>query len=256
MIPFDGWTSLLIFVRISTFFVSAPIFSGRQIPAPVKIGLSGILTILCAGVIKDQVSSVSGGVLVLLILKEFLVGLVLGMVANILLYSVQLAGTLIDTQTGFSMATLFDPTSETSMQLTGRFKNILAILFFFAIDAHHMLIQGILASFDWVSVNASVPAWMDGRISTFFLLCLKQLFLLGFMMAAPIFGTLLIVDITLGIIAKTVPQMNIFVIAPPIKILLFFLLYIFVLPSFFYLLKILVENMIDSMSSILKIMGA
>lgn len=256
MIPFNGWTSLLIFVRIATFFVSAPIFSGRQVPASIKIGLSGILTILCTSVIKDPVLSASSGTLVLLILKEFFVGITLGMVANLMLYSVQFAGSLIDIQTGFSMATLFDPASQTSMQLTGRFKNILAILFFFAIDAHHLLIQGILASFDWVSVNSSIPAWMDGRISTFFLICVKQMLMLGFMMAVPILGTLFLVDVSLGIIAKTVPQMNIFVVAPPIKIMLYFLLYIFVLPSFFYLLRILVENMIDSMVSILRIMGA
>ncbi|MDF2535267.1 MAG: hypothetical protein K0R18_1426 [Bacillales bacterium] len=251
-----GWTSLLIFVRITTFFVSAPIFSAMQVPATIKVGLGAMLTILCVGVIKDPVQSVSSGELILLILKEFLVGLALGMAANIILYSVQLAGTLIDTQTGFSMATLFDPTFGTSMQLTGRLKNIMAILFFFATDAHHLLIQGILSSFDWVSVSSTVPAWMDGRISTFFLMCLNQLFMLGFMMAAPILGTLFIADVALGIIARTVPQMNIFAIAPPIKIMLYFMLYIFVLPSFFYLLKILVENMIDSMGSILKIMGA
>lgn len=256
MIPFNGWTSLLIFVRITSFVISAPIFSGRQIPAPLKIGLSAMLTILCVGVVKDPVQSVSNGTLVLLILKEFFVGIVLGMAANIMFYSVQFAGTLIDVQTGFSMATLFDPTSQTTMQLTGRFKNILAILFFFATDAHHLLIQGILASFDWVSVNDAVPAWMDGRISTFFLMCVKQMFVLGFMMAIPILGTLLIVDVALGIIARTVPQMNIFAIAPPLKIILYFLLYSFVLPGFFYLLKILIENMVDSMGSILKIMGA
>lgn len=256
MDAFISWSSLLIFVRIATFMLAAPVLSGRQIPAPYKIGLSVMLTVLCVGVVKGQVHSLSNGTIVLLIFKEFFVGLVLGMIANIMLYSVQFAGTLIDLQTGFSMATLFDPTYGTSVQLTGQFKNILAILFFFATDAHHLLIQGILASFDWVSVDASVPAWMDGRISTFFLVCLNQMFMVGFMMAAPIIGTLFIVDISIGIIARTVPQMNIFAVAPPLKILLYFLIYLFVLPSFFYLLKVLFENMYDSMDSILKIMGA
>lgn len=80
--------------------------------------------------------------------------------------------------------------------------------------------------------------------------------MVGFMMAAPIVGTLFIVDISFGIIARTVPQMNIFAVAPPLKILLYFLIYIFILPSFFYLLKVLFENMFDSMDTILKIMGA
>lgn len=256
MADFHWWTLLLIFVRITTFMLTAPVISGRQVPAPFKIGFSVMLTALCVSVVKDPIQSVSNGTLVLLILKEFFVGLVLGMTANVMLYAVQFAGTLIDLETGFSMANLFDPTFETNMQLTGQLKNMLAILFFFATDAHHLLIQGILASFDWVSVHSFVPAWMDGRISTFFLVCIRQMFMVGFMMAAPIVGTLFIVDISFGIIARTVPQMNIFAVAPPLKILLYFLIYIFILPSFFYLLKVLFENMFDSMDTILKIMGA
>jgi flagellar biosynthetic protein FliR len=82
------------------------------------------------------------------------------------------------------------------------------------------------------------------------------MFMIGFMMSAPIIGTLFIVDAALGVVARTVPQVNIFVVAPPLKILINFLIYILVLPSFFYLLNVLFETMFDSMSSILKIMGA
>ncbi|PFP30766.1 flagellar biosynthetic protein FliR [Bacillus sp. AFS073361] len=252
----SSWVNfLLVFVRITTFMVTAPLFSGRQIPAHYKIGFSAALSVLCVGVMKEPVGSVSEATIVLLILKEFLVGIVLGMAANILFYAVQLAGSLIDLQIGFSMANLFDPTFGTNTQLTGRLKNILAILVLLSTNCHHLLIQGILASFDWITLKELVPAWSDGRLSTFLLECLTQMFMLGFMMAAPIIGTLFVVDVALGIIARIVPQMNIFAVMPPIKILLFFLIYIFILPSFFYLLKVLFDNMFESMYSILKIMG-
>lgn len=250
------WTFLLILVRISTFMITAPVFSGRQIPVHYKIGLSVALTFLTIGVIDKPSDDFPESMIVLLILKEVLVGIVLGLVANILFYAVQFAGTIIDFQIGFMMANLYDPTFETSTQLTGRLKNILAILFLLTTNGHHLIIQGILASFDWVTVQALVPAWMDGRISTFMLECLKQMFMIGFMIAAPILGTLFVVDLAIGIIAKTVPQMNIFAIFPPVKILIHFMLYIFILPSFFYLLKILFETMFESMHSILKILGA
>ncbi|MDQ0199545.1 flagellar biosynthetic protein FliR [Neobacillus ginsengisoli] len=252
---YSWWTFLLIFVRITSFLLTAPLFSGRQIPVIYKIGFSILLSILCASVVKEPIQSMSLGFTVLLILKEFIVGIALGLAATIILYSVQLAGTLIDVQIGFSMASLFDPTFGANTQLTGRLKNILAILVLFTTDGHHLLIQGILASFDWVSLQASVPSWMDGRLSTFLLECIKQMFIIGFMMATPIIGTLFVVDIALGIIARTVPQMNIFAISPPVKILIHFLIYILILPSFFYLLNVLFENMFGSMSSILKIMG-
>ncbi|WHZ05422.1 flagellar biosynthetic protein FliR [Neobacillus sp. YX16] len=250
------WTFLLIFVRITTFMITAPVFSGRQIPVIYKIGFSIVLSFLCVGVVKEPIDTVTQGLLLLLILKEFFVGIVLGLAANILMYSVQLAGSLLDYQIGFFMANLYDPTFGTNTQLTGQFQNILAILVLLATNGHHLIIQGILASFDWVSLQALVPAWIDGRISTFFLDSLVKMFLIGFMMALPIVGTLFVVDVGLGIMAKTVPQMNIFVIFPPIKILIHFMIYIVILPSFFYLLKVLFENMYEAMYSILKIMGA
>ncbi|WP_251554686.1 flagellar biosynthetic protein FliR [Neobacillus muris] len=249
------WTFLLVFVRITAFIMTAPLFSGRQIPGQFKIGLGVVLTILCAGVIDQPVDSLSLGTTVILILKELLAGIVLGLAAQILFQAVQLAGTIIDLHTGFSMANLFDPTFGTSTQLTGSFKNILAILMLLTTNGHHLLIQGVLASFDWVELQALIPAWSDGRIASFFLECLAQMFMIGFMMAAPIVGTLFIVDFALGIVARTVPQMNIFAIMPPVKILIYFCIYILILPSFFYLLNILFETMFESMASILKIMG-
>jgi len=247
---------LLVFVRISSFMVTVPVFSGRQIPNRYKIGFSVVLSVLCVGVINEPIQSFPLGKMVLLILKEFMVGIVLGLVANILFYAVQLAGALLDLLIGFSMASLFDPTFGTNSQITGRFKNILAILVLLATNGHHLLIQGILASFDWITLQSSVPAWMDGRLSTFLMDCVQQMFMIGFMMAAPLIGTLFIVDVALGIIARTVPQMNVFAIFPPVKILIHFMMYIFILPGFFYLLKVLFETMFGSIHSILKIMGA
>jgi flagellar biosynthesis protein FliR len=249
------WTLLLVIVRITSFMVTVPVFSGRQIPSIYKIAFSVMLSVLCIGMIEKPIDTFMPGMLALLILKEFAVGIVLGMVANILFYSVQLAGSLVDFQVGLSMASLFDPTFGTNSQLTGRFKNILTILVLLSTNGHHLLIQGILASFDWISLQDTVPAFLDGQLSTFLLECVKQMFMIGFMMAVPIMGTLFLVDIASGIMARTVPQMNIFAVFPPLKLLIHFFIYIFILPSFFYLLKILFETMYGSMSTILKILG-
>ncbi|MEH7076586.1 flagellar biosynthetic protein FliR [Neobacillus drentensis] len=249
------WTLLLIFIRITTFMVTAPLFSGRQIPNQYKIGFSAVLSILCVGLVKEPIPELDESFIIVLILKEFLVGIVLGMVGNILLYAVQMAGSLMDVLIGFSMASLFDPTFGTSAQLSGRMQNTLALLVLLATDGHHLLIQGVLTSFDWIPIQATVPAFTDGHLASFLLDCVQQMFLIGFMMAAPIIGTLFLVDVALGIIARTVPQMNLFAVFPPMKIMIHFFIYIFILPSFFYLLKILFENMFTSMYSILKIMG-
>ncbi|HJV47270.1 MAG TPA: flagellar biosynthetic protein FliR [Bacillota bacterium] len=247
---------LLIFVRITSFMVTVPLFSGRQIPAPYKIGLSFVLSILCMGMVTEPLKDTTEGVYILLILKEFFVGIVLGFAANILFYSIQLAGSIIDLQIGFSMANVFDPNYGMTTNLTGRFKDLLAILVLLSTNGHHLLIQGILASFDWISIQNFVPALTDGQVSSFLLECLKKMFIIGFMIATPIIGTLFIVDAALGIVARTVPQMNIFAVGLPIKVLSYFSIYIIILPSFFYLLNILFETMFGSMNSILKLMGA
>jgi flagellar biosynthesis protein FliR len=249
------WTFLFVLVRITSFFLTVPIFSGRQIPATYKIGFSVMLSLLCVGIVDQPMQSTTQGTLVLLLLKEVMVGVALGLVASILFYSVQLAGSLIDFQVGMAMASLFDPTSGTNTQLTGSFKNILAILVLLSTNGHHLLIQGILASFDWIGFQSFVPAILDGRLSTFLLDCIQQMFMIGLMMALPIMGTLFIVDVASGIMAKTVPQMNIFAVFVPAKFLIHFFVYIFILPSFFYLLKLLFETMYSSMSSILNILG-
>ena len=192
----------------------------------------------------------------LFILKEAMAGIALGFVASIFLYAVRVAGTFIDFQVGFFMGNMFDPTFGTNTMLTGQFKNVLAVLVLLATNGHHLLIQGVLASFDWIALHALIPAWMDGRMSTFLLKCIAEMFMLGFMIALPVIGTLFVVDVGLGIVAKTVPQMNLFAVFPPIKILIHFLIYIFILPSFFYLLRVLFESMFEAMMMMMRIMGA
>lgn len=247
---------LLILVRISAFMVTAPVFSGRQIPAALKIGISVLFSFLLMSVTDVPVEPLTLGMFVMLLLKEALVGIALGLITSIFLYAVQVAGTVIDFQIGLFMGNMFDPTFGTNTMLTGQFKNICAILVLLATNGHHLLIQGLFVSFDWVPLLEAVPAWMDGRLSTFLLGSVAQMFMIGFMIALPISGTMFVVDIGLGIVAKTVPQMNLIAIFPPVKILIHFLIYIFVLPSFFYLLKVLFEIMFESMYSAIKIMGA
>lgn len=250
------WNLLLVFVRITTFLLVAPLFSGRQIPALYKVGLGFVLSILCVGMVSKPIKDPALGSYILLILKECLVGIGIGLAAMIIFYAVQLAGALIDLQIGFSMATMLDPSFGVPSSPIGQLQNLLAILVLLATNGHHLLIQGILASFDWISLLNWVPAFTDGRLSTFILMCLQKLFLIGFMIAAPMVGTLFLTDVALGIVAKTVPQMSIFTVGLPLKILGGFLIYILIMPSFFYLLIELFQTMFASIQGILKVMGA
>ncbi|MFC4802136.1 flagellar biosynthetic protein FliR [Neobacillus sp. GCM10023253] len=248
---------LLILARISCFFITVPVFMMRTIPAPFKIGLSFFMAVIVFISVEPSHAPLafSGGYIVLLI-KESLVGLGLGFIASILFYAIQLAGTLIDLQAGFSMGAVFDPQSGTNANLTGRLKNVMATLFLMSMNGHHLLLQGVLESYRWIPVNALVPAFTDGRISTFMLETFKSSFVIAFLLAAPIVFTLFLVDLVLGIIGKTSPQINLMVVGFSVKIGVHFLVLLIALPSFFLLLNMLFSEMVESLSQMIRIMGA
>ncbi|MEH7336021.1 flagellar biosynthetic protein FliR [Neobacillus drentensis] len=247
---------LLILVRISCFFITVPIFMARTIPAPFKIGLSFFMAILVTISSEQHEIQAFSAVYILLITKEAIVGLGLGFIASVLFYAIQLAGTFIDLQSGFAMGAVFDPQSGTNVNLTGRFKNVLATLFFFSTDGHHLLIQGMLQSYHWIQVDALVPALMDGRISTLLLETFKSSFVIAFLLAAPIVFTLFLVDLVLGIIGKTSPQINLMVVGFSLKIGIYYLVLFLALPGFFLLFHTLAAQMVESISNMIRIMGA
>lgn len=247
---------LLILVRISCFFITVPMFMSRSIPASIKIGLSFFLAVIVIiSTEQDGIPAFTAAYLIL-IMKECIIGLGLGFIASILFYAIQLAGTFIDLQSGFAMGAVFDPQSGTNANLTGRFKNALATLFLFSLDGHHLLIQGVLESYQWIPVDALVPALVDGSISTLLLETFKSSFVIAFLLAAPIVFTLFLVDLVLGIIGKTSPQINLMVVGFSVKIGVYYLVLFLALPGFFLLLHRLFAQMFEAVSQMVRIMGA
>lgn len=188
-------------------------------------------------------------------IKEALIGLAMGFVLQILFAALQIAGGLMDMQMGFAMANVIDPMTGVYIPITGRFKNIIATLYYLSINGHHLFIQGILTSYKLIPIDM---AWIPIGGEAFFLFMLKAfsyMFLSGFLMASPIIVALFLVDLSLGIIAKTVPQFNIFVVGLPIKIFVSFFLLIIVMPGFLYVLGGLFEKMFGALSEVMTILG-
>lgn len=247
---------LLVFVRLTCFFVTAPLWMERQIPAPFKWGTAFFISLLIASLMEPEHVIQMDPSYILLVLKEVLVGLCLGFFVTVLLYAVQLAGSFIDLQSGFAMATMFNPQTGIQENLTGRFFYIVAILFFLSIDGHHMLIRGVLASYDWIPVDSWLPSNVSENLVHLTLLIVKDMFWIAILIAAPIVATIFLVDIALGILAKTVPQMNLFVVGIPIKMAVHFIVLFVFIPVFLIVMEKLVQTMIDSFEQMLKILGA
>lgn len=244
---------LLILVRVAAFFVSLPLFSYRTIPMPFKIGFSFFLAFIMYYTV-DASTVIINDLFLFLILKEALVGLLIGLIAFIILSAVQIAGGFIDFQMGFAIANVIDPQTGAQSPLTGQYFYIIALLFLLSVNGHHLLIDGIFYSYHFIPIDAFIP-YYDGSIADFIIDSFNRMFLIAFQMSIPIVGCLFLVDIALGIIARTVPQLNVFVVGLPLKIFVSFVAILFFISLYIMLVKSLFGTMFDTIRGLMQLFG-
>lgn len=244
---------LLIFVRIAAFFVTLPLFSYQTIPAPFTIGFSFFLAFIMFYTVDASAVTVDYMYLLLLV-KEVLVGLLIGFIAFLILSAVQVAGGFIDFQMGFAIANVMDPQTGAQVPITGQYLYIFALLFLLSVNGHHLLIDGIFYSYNLIPIDAFIP-FHDGSIAYFVINTFNQMFLIAFQMAIPIVGCLFLVDVALGIIARTVPQLNVFVVGLPLKIFMSFVVILFFLSLYIGLVRNLFETMFEVMQELMQLFG-
>jgi flagellar biosynthetic protein FliR len=246
---------LLILTRVSAFFVTIPVFSNKNLPVIHKIGFSLFLSWIMLYTVHPDPIPINGAFL-LLVIKETMIGLSIGFTAAIVFYAIQVAGGFIDLQMGFAIANVFDPQTGIQTPLMGRYLYTFAMLFLLATDGHHMLLDGIFYSYKFLPLDSPMIHFGDGSVAKHIVSVFSGMFLVALQMAIPIVGTLFLADLALGIVARTVPQMNIFVIGLPVKILIAFVLFIVVLPAFFVSIQMLIEQMREAMINLMKLLGA
>ncbi|SDQ60325.1 flagellar biosynthetic protein FliR [Virgibacillus subterraneus] len=244
---------LLIFVRVLAFFSTVPLFSYRTIPTPFKIGFSFFLALVMFYTV-DSSDVLIDDMFLFLLVKEAIVGLLIGLLAYIILSAIQIAGGFIDFQMGFAIANVIDPQTGAQSPLTGQYLYIIALLFLLSVNGHHLLIDGIFYSYNLIPIESFIP-FEDGTIADFVITTFNKMFVIAFQMAIPIVGCLFLVDVALGIIARAVPQLNVFVVGLPIKIFVSFVVILFFLSLYIVLAKSLFETMFDAMRGLMQLFG-
>ncbi|RCW70702.1 flagellar biosynthetic protein FliR [Saliterribacillus persicus] len=241
---------LLILVRVLAFFATVPIFSYRNIPTQLKIGIGFFLAwILFYSIPTPEL--VIDGIYILLIMKEIVIGLFLGLLAYIILAAIQIAGGFIDFQMGFAIANVIDPQTGAQSPLIGQYFYTIAILFLLAVDGHHLLINGMFYSFEVIAIDALISFNnIDFILRTF-----SQMFLMAFQLAIPVVGCLFLVDVALGIVARTVPQLNVFVVGLPLKILVSFLVLFMFIAIYITVVQQLFAYTLEAMQGLMRIFG-
>ncbi|MFC4768800.1 flagellar biosynthetic protein FliR [Effusibacillus consociatus] len=247
---------LLVFTRVSSMFFIAPIFGMRGIPAHFKIGLAFFVSLVAFSSLPgNQLTGdllQNPGLVMAGILKEALVGVVIGYACVLIFSAVQVAGQFIDIQIGFSIVNVIDPQTGFHVPIMGSFKNLLAILLFLGMDGHFGLISAIIQSFEYLKLGAFV--FSDGLLE-FFFKAFSTMFLIALKISMPVVAALFITDVGFAIMARTVPQMNIFVVGMPVKILFGLFMMILVMSVFVYFLQDMFHLMFRQVDSLLELLG-
>jgi len=209
---------VLIFFRILSILWLVPIFATRAVSMPFKAGLSLILAYLVFehGGIKID-AAYNPIYLSVLIVKEIFIGLTISFFIRALFMMVYASAEIASLQTGFSFARFMDPITMSQASVIEQLKNILTIMIFFSIDAHHALIRGIFASFKELPLGSVV---LNNNLLNYIIHVTGRIFSIGLKISAPLTVTLFIVELSLGLLSRFIPQINVFIEGMPIKILI------------------------------------
>jgi flagellar biosynthetic protein FliR len=201
----------LVLVRVSGLVVTAPIYGGQDLPAPVRALLAFALAVLIFPTQWNVAMAYPGTMVNYLVVLggELLIGLSLGMGVVVLFSGIQLAGETIGRTGGLMAADVFDPTLDTNVPLLSRLMFLVTLAVFVLIGGHRIVMAGLLDTFQSIPIGRGVPA--DSLTETFVLL-LSQSFALGVRAAVPSVTALLLATLVMGLISRTMPQLNILMV--------------------------------------------
>lgn len=227
-----------------------PVFGRKSVPNYLKIGLAFFCTVILLPLVSDvnieytNIIAFTG-----IVVKEFLIGIVLGYVSFLVFSALYLAGQIIDMQIGFGMVNVLDPMTETQVPLIGNFIYILSTLYFLMLDGHHVLLKTLIKSYTLIPINNAVfNDYMVNNILKIF----YETFAMGAKISIPILAATLLAEVSLGILAKTVPQMNVFVIGMPLKVGIGLFTIIIVMPVFLNMMGVTFDKMFEYMYLIIR----
>ena len=214
----DFLSLFLIFIRIGIIFAVVPFFSAEIVPRRVTALMALFLSFILMPVIpRVQVRPEELNILMLLMImmNQLLIGLALGLAIDVIFSGIQIAGELMGFQMGFSIANVVDPMTGITAPVTANVLYITAFLLFFSFGGHHLLIRALVESFAIVPIG-------DRMAETGFLMSVityaAQMFVIGVKVAAPVVGVLLLINVSFAIVARALPQMNVFLMAFPLTI--------------------------------------
>ena len=217
---------IFVFIRILTFLGCINVIFPSGTPKVFKVMFSIFISFIISPFIQADIAVHSLSQLIIYALMETLTGLVFGFITNMCFNSLKIAGSLIDQQLGLSMANIYDPNTNTQNTLIETILYWLGVMIFFSMNGHHQLIAGIQNSFNLVKVGQLILSGNFDYVINVFVQC----FIIGIKIAVPMILSLLIAELLIGFISKSVPQLNVMVVSMPLKLLMGIIFIMIALP--------------------------
>ncbi len=247
---------LLIFIRITAIISLLPVFGSNNVPRQLKVGLSFMIAILVfpfVGTPDTLTENFHVALFIVSVIKELVIGMTIGYTSLFLMAAVQFAGRLIDTQMGFALTQVVDPFNNSPTTVAGQFQILIYSIIFLLINGHYFLLITLVRSFEVIPLfGMEIPS--DSMLE-FFIMISSRLFILAFKLAGPVFAVLLLGSLSLGIVARTVPQMNVFFVGIPMKIGIGLLVLGFALPAMTVVFREMTTILVDDLWKLLYIMS-
>ncbi len=242
---------LLIFARVMSMIVVAPVVSHQAVPIQVKIALGLFVALVLQPLVAAMHPVIDQNLagLVLMALKEVAVGLLLGFAAGLILLGALIAGELISLDLGMSLAEVLDPDSGVQNTVLSQFLWLVMMLVFLLLNGHHFVFQALRMSFDTVGIGQFA---ISGILSDRLVAMSAMVFVVGLKLAAPVIVASFIVNVALGVLARVTPQINVFILNFQVKIGIGFVILMTAAPMMVYVFKKLLAGFEENMVELVK----
>lgn len=229
---------LAVLGRVAGAVFASPFFRRGQVPVLIRTALCLVLSLFLSPLVMTDGLRLDL-VFPLRLAYEVLVGMFIGYLFTLVVSGVTMAGGLMDFEMGFGLAHVFDPTMGAFSSLLARFYTLLAVLIFFLAGGHHLLVVSVLASY---RVFPAGSLELPSMLSTAAARTAAEVFVVAVKVAAPVVGALFVADVVFGLVARSVPQLNVFVLGIPLKVLLGLLAVAVTMPASVVFLRRLFEG--------------
>lgn len=229
---------IFVFLRIAAFLGISNVFFPTGTPNKLKIFISLILSFsLLGGIDYSSVNEITSNYyLITYAINEILTGLIFGLIVDISFKIIIMAGSLLDLHIGLSMVNIIDPNSKVNTTLNGNLLHSIAMMIFFIVDGHHLLIKSLIESFNLLSLGRSI---IFGETLMALIGIIVEYFIIGLKIAIPIVLIIILTDLCMGLISRAVPQINVMILGMPVKMLVGMIAISLSLPL---IVKIIISN--------------